>query len=39
MNPAVTNEMDFKIYMNKKLFLSYQELKTCKIETSENSRQ
>ena len=27
------------IYLNKKLFLSYEELKTCKIETSENSRQ
>ena len=27
------------IYLIKKLFLFYQELKACKIETSENSRQ
>ena len=27
------------IYLSKKLFSSYQELKTCKIETSENNRE
>ena len=36
-NPTVTYEIDY--YIIKKLFLFYQELKTCKIETSENSRQ
>ena len=36
MNLAVTYEMD---YLKKKLFLSYQHLKTYKIEISENSRQ
>ena len=36
---ASSYEMDYFIYFNKKLFLSYQELDTCKIETSENSRQ
>ena len=40
MDPAATFEMDWIIiYLNKKLLLSYQELKTWKIETSENSRQ
>ena len=40
MNPAVTYEMDYYIpYLIKKLFSFYQELKTCKIETFENSRQ
>ena len=36
---ASSYEMDYFRYFNKKLFLSYQELDTCKIETSENSRQ
>ena len=40
MNPAVTYEMDYYIlYLIKKLFSFFQELKMCKIETSENSRQ
>ena len=26
-------------YLNKRLFLSYEELKTCKVETFENSSQ
>ena len=30
---------DGLLHMNKKLFLFYQDLKTCKTETSENSRQ
>ena len=38
MNPVVTYEMDYYMF-EQKLFLSYQELKTCKTETSENSRQ
>ena len=38
MNVAVTYEMDYYI-LNQELFLFYQELKACKIETSENSRQ
>ena len=35
---AVIFENGLFIYSNAKLFLSYQELKKCKIETSENSR-
>ena len=39
MNAAVTYEMDYYIFDHEIFFLSYQELKTWKLETSENSRQ
>ena len=38
MNPAVTYGMDYHIFEQEIIFI-YQELKTRKTETSENSRQ
>ena len=38
MNPVITYEMDYYIY-EKELFLHFQELKTCKTETSKHSNQ